>query len=113
MAFVVCLGTLGCSDNPVDFRSDEIEGQITKEYLIIFNKLDKPVYHFIVERGMAALISWAPVSSGENRINPNRTKEIVLKDIYGYKKGKQLIVFYWSTEHPGQESIKSIIVDTN
>ncbi len=114
----VCLGMIGCSENPVHFKSDEIQGNVSKNKLTIINKIDNPIYYTVFERETAAHINWAPISNDENKINPQQNKQIDLNGVYGFQEGKQIIIYYWSAANPDiglvgdPKSIKSIVVDT-
>ena len=120
LVIFICSGIISCSDNAVDFKSDEIEGEVSKNRLTIINKLDNPIYYFVVERETARTIDWGPLSTDENKINPQQNKQIELNDVHGYQKWKQRIIYYWSVVYPDPsvglvgdwKSIKSIVVDT-
>ncbi len=118
LVIFVCLGIISCSDNPVHFKSDEIQGNVSKNKLTIINKIDSPIYYTVFERETATRINWALVSNDENKINPQQNKQIDLNGVYGFQKGKQIIIYYWSAADPDiglvgdPQSIKSIIVDT-
>ena len=110
--FFVCPGIISCSKNSVEFESKEIDVTVSKNRLVIFNKIYKPIYHFVVERETAALINWAPISDDKNKISPVQSVEIYLNDVLGYQDGMQIIIYYWSVTNPETETIKSIVVDT-
>ncbi|NIR47313.1 hypothetical protein GWO43_02410 [candidate division KSB1 bacterium] len=112
LVLFVCLGIINCSDNPVEFKSEEIEGKVSKNKLTISNKIDKPNYYFVVERESAVHINWAPISNDENKINPQQNKQLDLNDVYGFQDGKQIIIYYWSVVDPDAQAIKNIVVDT-
>lgn len=108
----VFLGIINCSNNPFVFTSDEIEVRISKNIIDISNKLDIPIYYFISERERLALILWGPLSRENNKINPKQNLHLKLEDVFGYKEGKQIVIFYWSGIDPDINTVKSIVADT-
>ena len=55
-----------------------------------------PVYYFLVERGTAATINWAPcVNPGCPAIPPNATVTVPDGQILGVQPGSREVVFYW------------------
>lgn len=103
---------LGCSDNPTAFSSEEIEGKVTEETLEVFNKLDRSIYYFVVERGTAATILWAPTSGEDNEIKRLRSRAIKLDDIFGFEPGKEILFYYWSEQELGSADIKNIVIQS-
>lgn len=106
----VWLAIISCSDNPLAFKSDEIDVLVSKNKMTIINKTENPIFYFVVERETAAAINWVPISSSENEIIPQQNKQLNLNDVFGFKAGRQIIVYYWSDPNP--QSIKNIVVNT-
>lgn len=104
---------LGCSAGPTSYNAKEISAQVRDEGIEVFNKLDIPVYHFAVEQDYAARIFWVPKSTPENEIEPTNKKYIPFSNIGGYKKGKKVILRYWTVPDPASEDLNHIIIDTS
>lgn len=107
--FITCRFLIGCSDGPVAFENDEIEVIAIGKDQRVFNKINRSIFYFVVERETASRLDWIPVSREENEIKARDGKAIPLEDILGYKKGKEVLFYYWSSTDPGSSKINSII----
>ncbi|MEX2601577.1 MAG: hypothetical protein WD355_08020 [Balneolaceae bacterium] len=102
-----------CSDNTTGFHSEAIFAEVTDNGIQVFNNADVPVYYFAVEEGTLALLSWAPVSSEENKIDAESNKTIPFTDIIGSENGNRIILYYWQKIEPSMDDIHDLVIDTD
>ena len=112
---VLLIGSLciSCSDGLVDFESDEVEGSVSEGKVTVFNKLNNSIYYFLIERETAARTYWTATSADKNQIKARSTKRISLKDIYGYEREDEILLYYWKGKDSGPGDIKHILVKTD
>lgn len=112
LVFVVCILT-GCSDNPAAYDSQDIAIKTTEEGLEVLNKLNRPVYYASFDQEFAAVINWAPFSTQENELKPERVTKIPFTNIGGFKKGGNIIFNYWTSKNPEAEvDVRNIVIST-
>ncbi len=112
--FLFLIGVLtGCSDGLLGIGSGEVEAKVNEKELEVHNNLNGSIYYFAVERGTAAVISWAPLSEERNEVKARHTRKISLDDIIGYKKGKEILFYYWAQKEPGSDDIKNMVIQTD
>ena len=70
------------------------------------NGLNETIYVVAFEKNILALINWAPVSTEENKIEPQKSRMIDKDDILGYEEGTVVVVFYWNLEMDFFENIE-------
>jgi hypothetical protein len=79
----------------------------------VHNKFSEPIHYFAVEAGTAAYISWATISSDDNRIHPRSKKEIAFSDVYRYEKRDRILFYYWTGEEPESDEIAHKSIETD
>lgn len=99
----------GCSDNPANFSSNEISAQINEDGIGIFNKLNTPVYYFVIDTELEKRLEWAPFSRPDNRINPATQKQISFEDIAGFE-GNPIVINYWTTTDSLPNEVKFVVL---
>lgn len=101
---------IGCSDI-THFESEAVEGRVSKNALYVYNKSGRAIAYFAVEREEAALIDWVrtPANGGENTIEAGTTKRILLRDVYGYERGDEILFYYWASANHESELYHFII----
>ena len=87
---------LGSCKEDKDFPSD-LEVSVQETVLTLHNRSNVRVYYMVVESETAAVIDWAPNIGGNTpSIDPQKSIEINVEDIVGYKDGaEQAIVYHW------------------
>ena len=81
----------------------EVFAQSSGEKLFVTNRTSSRVYYFIVGRGTAALIFWAPHLGLDDSVDRGRTARIGHDDIYRDKTEREVIVFWWHAEGHGAD----------
>lgn len=103
---------IGCSDNPYNFETEDIEGIVIGEKLKVSNKSDRSIYYFAVEQETAALIDWIAISREENEIKAKDAKDILFEDVIGYEKGAKIILYYWVDDNGQAKGMKNLVIET-
>lgn len=112
VALALALVAAGCSSDLSHFESGAVEGRVPDSSLVISNKGPDPIYYFAIERGAAAFTLWVPESGDDNKIGARKTRAIALADIHAYKKGKEILFYYWTSQDPGPGDVRSLVIDT-
>ncbi len=94
LAAVLFFGS-SCS-NVFENENDSVDARFSSEYLVISNGLNEAVYYAVFEQGSLAFTDWIPLSTKENRLNPDETIRLKKDDIHFYKEGRKVVVFYWT-----------------
>lgn len=98
---VFCLMTLhACSDTI--FLSGKgqtaingLQFEITGKDFTVTNKTDQPVYYFVVERAALPSIYWVPISTDENKIEPQQKVTFALEELRTFNDEGDISFFYW------------------
>lgn len=102
---IILLFFTSCTDNPYNFQKDGIEFQIKKDKIIVTNQENSNLYYFIVNRNTLPFITWVPISTDDNRIEPFQRKEFLLEEIFGVsEETNEVSFFHWKSEdtEPGE-----------
>ena len=79
----------------------EVTAQSIGDRLFVTNRTSSRTYHFIVGRGTAAFILWAPHLNEEDSVDRGKTVRIGHDDIFRQETEREVIVFWWHADGHG------------
>lgn len=88
----------GCQDLGSNANIQYLAGvhvQAKDTSMVITNSTADTIRYFIVERGTAALINWAPACGNSNGVPKRSEVELSYSNVYGYYPGCEIIVNWW------------------
>ena len=119
-ALITVLALAGCS-NPNDPASDLLKASAANKTLTITNTSSGPVYYFVADKELLALLDWAvcmdPVQSYCKSIGAGESKRIAYSEFLATgSSGSQAVVYHWRLipTTPGKynyDSLRTLEVD--
>tara|TARA_R110002096_G_scaffold237751_1_gene428563 strand:+ start:9951 stop:10301 length:351 start_codon:yes stop_codon:yes gene_type:complete len=109
LAAVLFFGS-SCS-NVFENENDSVYAKFSSNNLVISNGSNEVVYYAVFEQGSLAVIDWVPFSSKENRILPSTSISVKKEDIYAYKDGKKVVLFYWKDTGSAIQNMQQVVID--
>ena len=110
--FLLIFFFVSCS-SPTDPMENAFSFESLDSQLMIKNNSNKTIYLFVVQRGTAAGINWAP-HFNDPKVHKNDSILIDFKDIfYGdktVKSGDEVIVNYWDDSNKANPKVYSIVI---
>jgi hypothetical protein len=112
---IVADATAGAPGDPVS--SDLLTARTTPTGVQLTNKVSSNVFYMVAERGVLALILWAPCTSTTQctPLGPSASKEVPNSEIIGTAEGtREFVVLHWQVRtvngRAEPDSIRAVVV---
>jgi hypothetical protein len=115
---VLALASLAC-ESPVAVQSDILHVRKAPTALELTNISSAPVYYFVVDRDLLALLDWAVCDNPATcpNVTPNAMRRVPFDSIGGYSATtREVVVYHWhlvpGNRAPGYvpDSLRAVIV---
>ena len=89
-------------------NAEEVRAFISDEDLVIRNDLPIDIYYFAIDQASLPYVDWFPDVGDYNRIDSRSSIVKDVKELFSYKAGETVVVYYWDENIT---KIHSIIID--